>query len=516
MRVLLLRPPRCLWPFNSEYSSFWPPLGLLCIAAAVRRDLPGVEVEVWDAPGRRWGWRTLTARLRAARFDVLGIGEETASAHEALRAAAVAKQSHPDCIVVAGGTHFPHCIPQTLADPHVDVIVRGEGEVTFTALLQQIEDRAAWSDIPGLAFRNSSGGITVTPARPLIADLDSLPRPAWDLVDLPSYGQGSRNHPALVSVEHSRGCVDSCGFCILWRHMGESLNGNGRVRPRYRTKSPERSFDEVEYLHRRYGRRTFGWVDPTFNGSPEWSDGWAERMLRSPLVGPRGPRTLHTAWLRVDGVLRDEKLGIMDKLVRAGLRQAVIGLERDDAAGLALLGKHRNDAEMCRAALAVLREKYPQVYVIGSIIVGLPGDTAEDLNRLVRWQDELDTDYCFFIPLTPTPGTTLAAEAASAGRIARQDLAAYNFHAGICTTGGLDVAGVESVYWRAMLRTSPRRFVRLARNLLLERDARKRRVNWALFRHGTGVALESLWHKLVPHSGAGQHSYGRRPSWYES
>ena len=86
MRVVLLRPPRYVWPFNSETSAFWQPLGLLCVAAAGRQ-LPGVAVEVWDCPGAKVGWRTLQARLAERSIDVLGLGEETVSAHEALRAA---------------------------------------------------------------------------------------------------------------------------------------------------------------------------------------------------------------------------------------------------------------------------------------------------------------------------------------------------------------------------------------------------------------------------------------------
>jgi len=288
MRVLLLRPPRYLWPFNSETSAFWQPLGLACVAAAVRQAMPDVRIEVLDAPAEKVGWKTLRRRLAAEPVDVLGVGEETVSAHEALRAAGLARQLHPGCTVVAGGTYFPYAVEETLADGRVDVIVRGEGEVTFVELLRRLRDRAAWAEVPGLALRDAGGRIVYTQPRPLIDDLDALPFPAYDLLCMGQYGRGSRNHPALVSLEHSRGCVDSCGFCILWRHMGESVNGNGRFRPRYRTKSAERSFAEVERLYRDFGRRTFGWVDPTFNASPAWSDAWAERMLASRLVGPRG------------------------------------------------------------------------------------------------------------------------------------------------------------------------------------------------------------------------------------
>jgi len=51
MRILLLRPPRYVWPFNSETSAFWQPLGILSLAAAVRRETPQAEIVVWEKLG---------------------------------------------------------------------------------------------------------------------------------------------------------------------------------------------------------------------------------------------------------------------------------------------------------------------------------------------------------------------------------------------------------------------------------------------------------------------------------
>jgi len=375
------------------------------------------------------------------------------------------------------------------------------------------EDRC---QIPGLAFRGAGGRIVQTPPRRLIQDLDSLPFPAYDLIDMGLYGRGSHNHPALVSVEHSRGCVDSCGFCILWKQMGESVDGNGTYRPCYRTKSGARSFEEVGRLYRDFGRRTFGWVDPTFNASPEWSDAWAERMLAGPLAGPRGrPLTLHTAWVRADGIVRDEKLGVLEKLVRAGLRQVMIGVERDDGPGLESLGKHNQSAELCREAFAILRRRYPQVYTIGSVVFGLPGDTPADLERLARCEGEMGMDYCFLIPLTPNPGTRAAAEAARGGRIANRNLASYNFHTPVCTTESMGLRDLESLYWKLMLRPDGSRLARWVRQIALERDARKRRVHLAMLGRGTRIALESLLRSVFRRSEAEPALYSRRPPWYD-
>ena len=517
MRVLLLRPPRYVWPFNSETSAFWQPLGLLALAAWVRASRPDARVEVWDAPGEKFGWRTLERRLAAERVDVLGIGEETVSAHEALRAARLVKRLWPECTVAAGGMYFPYAAEETLAEGTVDVIVRGEGEATLAALLGRIGDRRAWGETAGLVYRGADGRTVRTADRPLIEDLDALPFPAYDLVEMGAYGRGSRNHPALVSVEHGRGCIDTCAFCILWSHMGEAANGDGRVRPRYRTKSAGRSFEEVARLYGEFGRRTFGWVDPTFNASAEWSDGWSERMLGSHLMDGRGrARTLHTAWLRADCVVRDEGLGVLEKLVRAGLKQVMIGVERDDAGGLEALGKHGNGAEVCREAFAIFREKYPEVYTIGTMVFGLPGDTAGDLERLASCQYGMGMDYCFLMPLTPNPGTGVAERAAREGLIAGRDLAQYNFHTPVCRTGRLDLRELESVYWRVMVRGSRARVRRAVRQVFWERDARKRRVHRALIGRGTSIALRSLVRALLHPRSREPTLYSRRPGWYDT
>jgi radical SAM superfamily enzyme YgiQ (UPF0313 family) len=347
--------------------------------------------------------------------------------------------------------------------------------------------------------------------------LDSLPLPAYDLVNLADYGRGSSNHADLVSIEHSRGCVDSCSFCILWKHMGESINGNGTVRPRWRTKSPQRSFEEVRWLYARFGRRTFGWVDPTFNVSPRWANEWAELMLKSDLVDSRGrPRTLHIAWMRADGVVRDESLGILEKLVRAGLRQVMIGVERTDPTGIAACNKHNNDLETCRKAFAIFRERYPQVYTIGTVIFGLPGDTWSDLRRLADCREQLGMDYCFLMPLTPNPGSAATEAAYRQDLIADQNLRAYNFHTPICATNDLSVRELESIYWRILTRPSLKRFAGMLRRTCLERDPRKRRIHCSLLKRGSSIAVSSLWRAIRHPRDPQPANYGRKPSWYDS
>ncbi len=515
MKVLLLRPPRYLWPFNSETSAFWQPLGLLSLAAALRRSISDVNVQVWDAPADKMGWKTLQRRLTQHPIDLLGLGEETVSAHEALRAAQIVKDLYPNCLTVAGGAYFAHSVESTFAQDYIDVIVRGEGEITFVELVKNINNRDNWPAIPGLAFRRN-GQTVITTARKLIEDMDDLPLAAYDLINMDSYGRNSRNHPNLVSVEHSRGCIDSCSFCILWKQMGQSVNGNGQIRPCWRTKGAQRTFDEVIHLYHKFNRRTFGWVDPTFNVSAEWSDQWADLMLGSELCRADNPKTLHTAWLRADCVIRDEKQGVLKNLVRAGLRQVMIGVERDDQAGLETLNKHNNSAEICREAFAIFREKYPQVYTIATMIYGLPNDTANDLKRLLGCQYTMNADYCFMMPLTPNPGADLSNRPDVLDYRANQDLTGYNFHTPVCNTNSLNLRDLESVYWRIMFNPNAARFTHTLRTLFTERDPRKRKVHLALLKRGTGIALKSLARRIIHPNSNKPTVYSRRPSWYNN
>ena len=517
MHIVLVRPPRYVWPFNSETSAFWQPLGLISVAAAVRHALPWVTVEVIDAPALKMGWKTLEDRLRARRIDVLGIGEETVSAHEGIRAAALAKRLHPDCLVVAGGYFYCYSLASTFASGVVDAIVHGEGEETFTDLVRNAGDRATWPQVNGISYQDADGQIRTTRPRALIKDLDTLPFPAYDLLDMECYGRRSRNHPGLVSIEHSRGCTDNCSFCILWKHMGKHRDGSDDVRPHVRTQSPERSFETVHRLYHEFGRRTFGWVDPTFNVSPRWSDGWAELMLTSDMMDARGdPRTIHTAWMRSDCVIRDHKSGVLDKLVRAGVRQVMIGVERDDEDSLALLNKHNNDAEVTREAISIFQQHYPQVFTIGSMIYGLPGDTKDDLKRLVGFQRELGLDFCFAIPLTPNPGTDVINGDKSALGDASTDFSSYNYHTPVLKTATLDRRELEAIYHRIMLGTTFRRIVHLIRACLLEPDRRKRRLHRSFLKHGFGIAATSLFHRLKHATSRQPALHSRKPQWYDT
>lgn len=392
---LFVRPPRPLWPFNSPASAFWPPLAFASMAAMLRERLPDLRVEILDAPALEMGWRSLTAELRRRAPAYVGIGEEAVSCVEGLRLARLARQC--GATVIAGGCFFGHVAPQVLATGLVDVVVHGEGEVTLVELVEALRNGAAagLAAVNGISFLRDGAAVT-TPPRALVADLDSLPLPAYDLLPVERYGARSVNHPRLAAIELGRGCFGSCDFCILWRQMGR-FTGD-RLAPSLRVKSAERLLEEVRLLARRYHRRYLGWVDPCFNADPRVPAQLAELMLRENLsLG-------QSAWVRADALVRDAGSGALDACVRSGLNEVYLGIERPDPDSLAALHK-TSGVGHAREAMRILHEEFPAVLAIGSFVYGLPGDTPAAVRAIHRFAIELGLDQFFFIPLTPLPGT---------------------------------------------------------------------------------------------------------------
>jgi anaerobic magnesium-protoporphyrin IX monomethyl ester cyclase len=430
---LFVRPPRPMWPFNGPATSFWPPLAFASMAAALRRHCPAWRVEILDAPPLEMGWRTLERELCARRPVVVAMGEEAVSCAECLRLARLAKSLGAK--VIAGGCFFGHVAPQVLQTGFVDVIAHGEGENTIVELAHALRENSpdALDAVAGISFvrersapvlghsnadcqltlegnaaqalqaglqrpgrPHSEGEVVRTKPRPLIKNLDDLPLPAWDLLPMHCYGAGSRNHPGLAAIESSRGCFDTCEFCVLWRQMGNFVSE--QVRPYVRFKSVPRLLEEIKIQTRQFGRRHLGWVDPCFNAHPKIPAELSEALLRENIsVG-------QSAWVRADCLARDAKSGALAAMVRGGLNELYVGVERPDDAGLKDVHKSTT-IPVVREAFQILTREYPQVFTLGTFVYGFPADTPETVRAIFRLSHELEMNHAFFIPLTPLPGT---------------------------------------------------------------------------------------------------------------
>jgi len=443
MKILLIRPPRYYWPFINEYDNFLLPQSLPCLAAHLRAN--GVDVIPIDCMPSKIGWNTLGRIIREEKPDIVGVGDsESLYSNEALKTVRLAKEIDPRIITVAGGAHFSNLAEESLAANPIDFIVRGEGEITLTELVKELGNRhPSPHKINGIVFKEN-GKLIETAPRPLVEDLDSLPMPAYDLMPMDRYGKARfLFSPGGITIHHSRGCVNSCDFCVWWVQMAERKTENGRLKlqPRWRTKSPLRTIEEIELLYRRYNKRFLIFVDDAWNTNPAWSDEFASLLLKKKLP------VRWFAFMRADLIMRDEKLGIMKKLVASGLSHISIGAERADSEDLDKLGKpaYRNDA--VRQAMAILSGKYPSVFRQVTFIVGTRDETKRSMMRQLEYALEIKTDYPAFHPITPVPGTKLWREAKEKGWLEITDFKYYDWATPVMSSSSLSREEIENMIY---------------------------------------------------------------------
>lgn len=395
-KVFFATPPLS---FEKRYGSFAgggsnvPSLGILMLAAAARE--AGCACTVVEASALALTETELLDRLRAAGPDILCLSSTTLAIFNAAAFAAAAKQLFPALTVIIGGPHATAAPTETMERfPAFDFAVVGEGERTLVELLRALKADASPTAVPGLVCREG-GSLRDTGRRPFIADLDSLPDPAWDLLE----GFPERYLPAPFKVRRlpaatlvtSRGCPNTCIFC------DRSVFGSS-----CHTYSAGRVVGQIVELHRRYGIREFSFEDDTFVTFKGRLKEICERLIEL---------RLDISWTclgRVNHVTA-ENLALMR---RAGCWQISYGIESGNQDILALINK-RVTLDQVRRAVGLTRQA--GIRSKGFFILGHPGETRETLRDTVDFALNLPLDDISVCLMTPFPGTELYARAAEFG-----------------------------------------------------------------------------------------------------
>ncbi len=253
-------------PEEQALTSPYFPLGLLYLAAYVRER--GHDVTIFDGTFAE-GPEDFDAILQTENPDVVGITALQPTRAMALTLAEIAHRQGK--IVILGGPDPTRSPAAYLADPHVDLIVHHEGEQTIAALLDLFDAgdlslpslRAA----PGIAYREG-GQVIVNAPCPPIENLDTLPFPARDLIDMQRYLDlwQEENGYSSLTLSTARGCPYGCEWCR------EAVHGN-----QFRQRSPESVAAEMKQLIDTYQIDRLRVIDDVDGISQEWLADWAER-----------------------------------------------------------------------------------------------------------------------------------------------------------------------------------------------------------------------------------------------
>ncbi|MFO8057295.1 MAG: cobalamin-dependent protein [bacterium] len=472
-RLLLIYPPeRAL---QGYFRANVPPLGAACLAAYVR-DL--CEVCVLDAKNEGYeqlrqdgafdvyglSFAEIKERIQEFAPDAVGI---TCLASfnwpEVMESARAAKEVDPHIVTMAGGTHPAFMSSECLAQcAELDLIVRGEGESTLAELISKSRKGETLGPMPGVAYRDNGEVVCGDLPGPL-TDMDALPFPARDLLDMEKYFRTqapfSRTfvNERNTSIQTSRGCPAHCTFCSSSRFWGH----------RFRPRSAANVLAEMEHLVNDYGVRELQFVDDNLifdrDRAVEIFQGMIERGLDLNWCMPNG-----VALWRLDV----ELLRLMKK---AGCYSLTLAFESGNQEVLSRLVK--KPLNLSKVPPLVEEMKRLDIQLHAFFISGFPGESKDQMWDTYRLARGLDLDGAYFFIATPLPGTELCETSMEKGYLSPElDFTRIEFNKGHINTPDWSAREVESLTGRfylrfmtALLVRHPVRFFRNYGDVILKR-----------------------------------------------
>ena len=375
-----------------ESTGVTQPLGIGYIAAYARTR--GLSAAILDNDIEQLDDAAFMGRVRRLAPLCVGLSVCTSSHNTALHLARLVKSVDPGIRVLMGGVQ-PSTLPELmLADPAVDYVVRGEGEETAAELILAIKNGSDPSRVRGILYR-ARGGVARTPERPLIADIDSLPFPAYDLMPMGRYTLPASRRlttARAASIATSRGCPYACRFC----------SHNGIFKGTVRFRSPRSVLGEMKLLATEFGVGEFLFWDDSFLMNK------ARAMEICRLIGNELPGITWSCSSRVDHLSAKLAAGMRE----AGCRLVLFGVESGSEKVLEAINK-RTRLEQIRAAVRACRDN--GLLSFCSFILGTPAETEETVAETRRFVKELDPDFAIFCIFAPLPGSTFFDDFVRAG-----------------------------------------------------------------------------------------------------
>lgn len=357
--VLLIWPQALLGDIELEAAeNRIMPLGLAYIASSL--ESAGYSVAVLDMVGERADIEEVIRVCEVQQPRLIGISCTSFSYGRAKALTSDLKNVVPDVPIIMGGPHVTFADQEALEEAAVDVIVRGEGDVTIVELARSLlEGHGELQEILGITFKSPDGTIIRMPDRRPLDNLNGRPHPARHLFPL--------DHYAAHSVLSSRGCPFKCNFCSA----GAMAGG------KYRLRSPEDVVNEVVSIRQRFSNDRFFFVDDAMTSKKSRMREICELLLS------RCPGISWKCESRVD--VADPSL--FELIRTAGCMGVQFGVESGDANILRLLGKKITPNQVTQAVQIALEAGLEEV--VCSFIIGHPFDDLATVNKTLDFANSL-------------------------------------------------------------------------------------------------------------------------------
>jgi len=396
------------------------PLGLEYLAASIEKKVDAIRIIDMELEKH-----SLQHFIDQFNPDLVGITMSAVDHYEGLHLAETAKKK--GITTVLGGYH-PTAIPDDLlSHPQVDIIIRGEGELTLKELVQI----GSPAGVQGLSYKRDSQ-IIHNPDRPFIDDLDSLPFPARHL-RRKHYKEHMNNDREYDVISMSRGCWGRCSFCCE-PYMSKS---------RMRFRSPENiliELQEIASFHSGKPLRIFV-TDPHFMGNPKIVENLCDLLEKNRLDIEFSVMT------RVDSIVRNP--GLVEKMCENGFKSFELGFESSNPSDLDMVNKGIT-VDMQKRAVEILTKN--GAAASGTFVIGLPGQTEEEIKQLPVYAKKIGLMNAAFGIVTPYPGTEFYSDLDKEGLIVDRDWTKYDEMHSVLKPNPLSAKRLEELETYCMVR----------------------------------------------------------------
>ena len=386
------------------------PLGLVCLATYLKQVFQEeITVHILDL-------YALGANIPVAKDDlhVLGIHDEnfikaeleifkpdligitcnfTAYALDSLEVASIVKRVFPYVPVVLGGAHATIEAENLLNNNQsIDYIIRNEGEITLEYLIKTLQGKYVIEKVDGLTYKNTDNMIVSNQGRELITNLDLLPIPDRSLIDMKRYQYYTKNcywyirQDPAATITTSRGCPYNCVFCstkVMWQR-------------KWRPRSLEQVFEEIECLVSRYGIREIIIIDDQFFAEKKRIMDFCDYFIARDLGISFWYESGTSPWLL------DKELLV--KMRQAGFYALRLTIESGSEETLKFIRKPINLDKMKELINLGNALGY---WTSANFIIGFPYETREEIYKTIRYAYSSALDYAFFFIAKPHAGSDL-------------------------------------------------------------------------------------------------------------
>jgi len=353
----------------SEYEGKVPPSGLLYIAAVLKKKH---SVKIYDENVNKDEFLSIIKKFEP-NFVAIN-AYYSFQFPNAVKIAQTIKKYNKNIKIILGGVHINSANQKRLLEQYhfIDFLISGDGEYSLNDLVSGKD----YKKINGLTYRAKNK--VVSNKIYIIKDLDKLPFPARELINLEDYSCHPfeyTNHRNTFLVT-SRGCPYNCINCFTTS---------------YRAHSPKQVIQEIKSLLKK-GIKDFTIYDASFTLDIKRAEAICDLIIS---------KNLKFSWAcetRIDKVDKN----LLEKMSKAGCKSIMYGIEACNNENIDFLQK---DIKVEQIKKVVDLTRYYKMKAYGTFMIGLPSETPEDIKKIVKFAKSLNLSMAWFTIATPLPGT---------------------------------------------------------------------------------------------------------------